>query len=1126
MPHRLFYISFLLVLNCLSERSCVIADEISFEKQIRPILNRHCAECHGPEVQKSDLRLDARHTALRGGSSGPAIVAGDSDNSELLRRITSQDPDDRMPPEGDRLPSSDVELLKRWIDAGAIWPESEYDRNAAVDPRLQHWSFQPLKPVAIPEVAEDRLSVGFVQNEIDRFILQRLQQSGLQPNERADRRTLIRRATFDLIGLPADPHRIDEFFSDDQPDAWSKRVDELLASPRYGERWAQHWLDVVRYADTHGFEVNTPRDNAWRYRDYVINALNENKPYDQFLREQLAGDIYAADAATGFLVASAVLLPGQIGADDESKRLARQDALDEIIAGTSSAMLGLTIACARCHDHKFDPISQHDYYSLQAYFSGVEYGDRPIQDEETRRNRDRLKDLEPSLAKLEAQVRAFEPRTFQGRTLILDESDQSVVTRLKKENGPGVNLPGAQRGYRDDPGAPDRIGNLSAGQYTWWDNVPGEDVMTWDPQVAGTFRLWLSWGAHGSGVHTRDARYILDQDGNLATREDQRELAQIDQYFLAGISEGDTEKVPLWSGLRMAGLIELTEDSRIILRGGDTGTGITADVIVLQEDFGAGETPWPLLREAVTARQNVERFPIVRAKYVRFTTWETIDSDQHEPCIDELEVYGPADAQRNLALAQLGTKPSSSGNLSETGIHQLKHINDGQYGNSHSWISNKLGRGWVQLEFAETEEIDRVVWSRDRDGKFHDRLPVRYQISASEDGQNWQSICSDQDRVPMGSAFDPVLAILRDASPDARVNVTELVQSLEQLRAEKSRLETPRMAFAGVFREPDRTFLLRRGDPEQRMNETFPAVPTVFRRIAENLNSSAVTTSTTNSEQQRRVALAEWISSPGNPLTARVMVNRIWQGHFGIGLVETSNDFGVNGTQPTHPELLDWLAAEFIRSGWSVKHMHRLIMNSGTYQQSSRIQPQSAELDRNNRLLSRYSSRRLESEAIRDCLLHISGELNLAMGGPGYSFFNSRGGLDGFVPRQEFTANEMRRMIYSHKVRMEQVPVFGAFDCPDAGQSLPRRGQSTTAIQALNLFNSPFVMDRAAKFSQQISSATELDITQKIYLTFRRTLGRVPSETELQAANSVVQTHGLEILCRVLMNSSEFLFIP
>jgi hypothetical protein len=306
-------------------------------------------------------------------------------------------------------------------------------------------------------------------------------------------------------------------------------VEELLDSPRYGERWAQHWLDVIRYADTHGFEVNTPRDNAWHYRDYVIRALNEDKPYDQFVREQLAGDVFNADAATGFMVASAVLLPGQIGADDVSKRLARQDALDEIIVGTSSTMLGLTIGCARCHDHKFDPITSHDYYSLQAYFAGVEYGDRPLRDADFEQKKSQAVELNQKIAELQNQLQSYEPIARAGRTLLLDEENKAVVTYLKQENGPGTNPAGTKPGYKDETGAPDRLSNISQGRYTWWNNVPGEDVMTYNPGVAGRFQLWLSWGAHGSGVHTRDARYVLDQDGDP-------QLAKIRLSWLASIS--------------------------------------------------------------------------------------------------------------------------------------------------------------------------------------------------------------------------------------------------------------------------------------------------------------------------------------------------------------------------------------------------------------------------------------------------------------------------------------------------------------------------------------------------------------------------------------------------------------
>jgi hypothetical protein len=347
------------------------------------------------------------------------------------------------------------------------------------------------------------------------------------------------------------------------------------------------------------------------------------------------------------------------------------------------------------------------------------------------------------------------------------------------------------------------------------------------------------------------------------------------------------------------------------------------------------------------------------------------------------------------------------------------------------------------------------------------------------------------------------------------------------------------MVFAGSFREPEKTYLLRRGDPEQRLEETHPRVPTVFATLTATSGETSVSNSThtdpvaandrdpkLTAEQQRRLDLADWIASPDNPLTARVMVNRIWLQHFGRGLVDTANDFGINGTLPTHPELLDWLAAEFIRSGWSVKHMHRLILNSTTWKQSSAIVPEAASVDRDNTLLWRFSSRRLEGEIIRDTMLAVSGELNLKMGGPGFNFFKTRGGLDGFPPLEEFSVEEMRRMIYSHKVRMEQVPVFGAFDCPDGGQSMPRRGRSTTAIQALNLFNSRFVTDRADSFAASVLRDVPHGEDRQVVAAFQKALGRQPSNTELTASLQVVREHGLATLCRVLYNSSEFLFVP
>ncbi|MCA9154482.1 MAG: DUF1553 domain-containing protein, partial [Planctomycetales bacterium] len=320
------------------------------------------------------------------------------------------------------------------------------------------------------------------------------------------------------------------------------------------------------------------------------------------------------------------------------------------------------------------------------------------------------------------------------------------------------------------------------------------------------------------------------------------------------------------------------------------------------------------------------------------------------------------------------------------------------------------------------------------------------------------------------------------------------------------------------------TYVLRRGDPEQRLDRIGPRVPELFANVS--LESSESNTAALDTpEQDRRLALADWVASPDNPLTARVMVNRVWQYHFGRGLVDTPNDFGVNGARPSHPELLDWLASEFIDSGWSIKHLQRLIVLSATYRQSGQIEPTAEEVDGDVRLLWRYPSRRLEAEAIRDSMLAISGELNLEMGGPGFNFFQTRGGLNGFPPVENFGPNELRRMIYQHKIRMEKVPVFGAFDCPDAGQAMPVRSQSTTAIQALNLFNSQFVMDRAAAFAERIRSEAS-DVDGQVARAFALTFGREPSNAEQAACRRTVDQHGLEPLCRVLFNSNEFLFVP
>jgi len=812
-----------------------------------------------------------------------------------------------------------------------------------------HWAFQPLSQAEPPQPK----AVGWARTVPDLWILDALERAGIEASPEADRIAWLRRVHFDLTGLPPTPEETLAFQRDSRPDATERVAESLLQSPAYGERWGQQWLDVVRYADTHGFEVNTERPNAWPYRDYVIRAFNADTPYPDFIREQLAGDQVGRDAATGFLVTASVLLPGQIGADDISKRLARQDALDEIVVNTAQSFLGLSIGCARCHDHKFDPISSRDYYGMQAFFAGVEYGDRELTDPESQARR--------------------------------------------------------------------------------------EDIRRWKEHTATV----------------------------VAT------LSRLEPLARPGTPAGN----PL-----------------------------------------LGSTTATTARVAVKARMNSDRFAAVTTRRVRFTVLET---NSLEPCIDELEVWDLE--SRNVALASAGTQVRSSGDTTVENRHELRFIHDGQYGNSHSWMSHEKGRGWVVLEFPEPRRIDRVSWARDREGEFSDRLATAYRIEVGTDSGDWITVADASDRKPFegrnptADEWELPAAALAELDPRSRQQTQTLLD--ERLRLERAiaGAVASQHAFAGIFRKPDRIHLLRRGDPEQPGPEVSPAVPEVLGTVR--LPADAP-------EPERRHALANWLTQPNAPLIARVMVNRIWQGHFGTGLVDTPSDFGRTGSRPSHSGLLDWLAREFIANGGSAKHLHRLIVLSSTYRQSSGHRKEAAALDADARLLWRYPARRLDSEPIRDAMLAVSGELNRQRGGRGFDLFDQRGGLSGFKPVESFSAEGLRRMIYSHKVRREPESVFGAFDCPDAGQSTSRRRESTTPIQALNLWNSRFTLERSSAFARRVRQEAGARPQNQVQRAFLLALSRPATPAEEHEALEALRGQDLEVLCRALLNSNEFLFIP
>jgi hypothetical protein len=906
---------------------------IDFDRDIRPILANHCCDCHGDAAQESQLRLDDVVGILKAGESGePLFVRGSGTDSLLIQRVTAENPKERMPLDAEPLSTAQIALLKAWIDGGAKIPG---DEAAAASLKLttEHWSFQPVKRPTIPASGD-----AFVRNPIDEFVLARLREKDLAPSQPADKRTLIRRLYLVAQGLPPTPEEVQAFVDDRRPDAYDRLVDEALASPRYGERWARHWMDVVRYADTNGFETNRERKTAWHYRDWIIESLNADKPYDQFIREQLAGDALGVDAATGFLVAGAYDV---VKAPDINLTLAqRQDELADMVNTTGTAFMGLTMGCARCHNHKFDPILQRDYYAMQAVFAGVQHGERPLR-------------------------KAMDAAAIQ------------------------------------------QLAELQAEQTT---------------------------------IQAALARFV--EKAAVPTRTD-------------------------------------------------------------------GDRP---LRPPVNPRLNEDRFTPMEVRSIRFTI--TACSGGNEPCIDELEVYDTSG--QNIALASAGGTPSASGTLAGYEIHQLEHLNDGQVGNDRSWISSAANTGWVRIDFPALARIERVIWGRDRSERFNDRLPTQYVIEVSSEPDKWVTVASSVDRQPFAGVQDRN-AFLAQLSTEDAAAARQLQQELEAVQRRIASLSGTETGWVGTFRQPEKTHRLYRGEPTQPREVVAPDVLSVLGTLGMAVDEL---------EQQRRVKLANWIANREHPLTARVLVNRLWHYTFGQGIVDTPSDFGHNGGRPTHPELLDWLADEFMQHGWSIKHMLRLILNSATFQQSSTPRAEALSVDTAGRYLWRYTPRRLEAEAIRDSMLAASGALDLKMGGRGFYLMNVvEENVMHYFPKEKYTAAEFRRMVYLFRIRQTTDSVFASFDCPDGGQVMAKRSRSNTPLQALNLFNSTFVLQQSEMLAERIRRAAGDSPESQVVWAFERFYGRPPDDYERQLSAALVREQGLTSFCRALFNSSEFLFV-
>jgi len=895
--------------------------KVNFEDDILPLFEDYCIDCHGPDKQKSGFRVDRRVHLLKGGDSGlPAVIPMNPGKSYMIEVIKSDDPEIGMPPKGGKLFDDEVELLEQWIAEGAVWPGQMEDK---IEEGTDHWAFQSVERPAIPQKSD---------NPIDAFLNRRLEEEGIPVNKKTDPLSLIRRASMVLTGLPPQPSRVADFlvdYKENSEQAYVELVDELLASPHFGERWAQHWLDVIRWAETNGSESNLYRKLAWVYRDYVIRVFNQDVPYDEFIRQQLAGDGMGVGEALGFLVAGPHVPAATVGQEPSAIRQARADRMDEIMQTVGASMLGVTMSCARCHNHKFDPISIQDYYSMTAVFQDIEFGSRfpEFSDEHPRKTK--ANEIWKDIAKNRSKIR--------------------------------------------------------------------KKTTTWEED----------WGGYKE-VH--------------------------------------------WKPLEVVGL---------------------------RLNFWSG--------------------------YVG---------------LDEVEIFGLPAENINLANASNGTKVKTDLAFAQQGDRfPVTRVIDGKYGTQRwqaSYNKEKKQNPWLEFTFEKPVKVGRLRMSSNREYYFEtDYLEQKNKFNFDKflvnvklvDG-SWEEIASIQK--------------IRDFMKREK-SVGDAVGEINHL-AYKLSEEGPRPSFVGNFIQPKITHVLHRGSPENPRDIVPPAAPKIL--------SGDLGIDNTASGRARRAEFAEWMVGKKNPLTARVMANRIWQHVFGAGLVVTGGDFGRAGASPSHPELLDWIAAEFSNPSrpegtpWSMKELIRIFVTSDAFQRSNQPSDIGLEKDATSSLLWRFPPRRVEAEVIRDGILLASGKLNRKMGGRSYRIHNIKKTYAQWEVLNNFGPETWRRMIYQERMRRVDDQIFTAFDFPDCGQVRAKRPVSTTPLQALNLMNSDFVVDQAKHLATRAMNESNANLKASVIRVFELIFSRKPMKEELNASLQIAKDRGLEIVCRALINSNEYAFLP
>jgi hypothetical protein len=931
---------------------------VDFDRDIRPILSDNCFTCHGPDEKQrmADLRFDAKD-----GGAFRVVTPGDSIHSVLYARVSTDQKSKRMPPVGNGLTEKQIALIKEWIDTGAKWET--------------HWSFVPPKRVPPPTV----VTKTWVKNPIDQFILARLEQEHLTPSAEADKTTLLRRVTFDLTGLPPTLAEVDSFLADKSPNAYEKRVDTLLARPQYGERMAMQWLDLARYSDTHGYHIDSHRE-MWHWRDWLIQAFNRNEPYDQFTVDQLAGDLIPnatvdQKVATGFNRNHMINFEG--GAIPEEYQ--NEYVVDRLEA-TSNVFMGLTMGCARCHDHKYDPISQKDFYRFYAFFNTI---------------------------------------PEQG----LDGKKGNAV--------PILQLPDAQQGVR--------LAELKSGiesrEKMFEEKAVGALLEKWEPHLAAAPRngLLAHYALDGSlgdsSGNYRDGRFLMGEAGfNAGIVNREAEFDAQTQAEFGTFNVGDSFAISFWyrSGAKEpvdvfdGGRFSFNTDEAIPVGNLQRGAHLT---------FRAGA------------------FEITTKRRLPNSTWYQLTVNCSDKGI-ELLVDGQAESVDARKVAPGGEKLALRTAKGFRG--QLDELR----------IYNRL------LTTAEVENLKDVE-------------PASASLRIAKRSKEQEARLRDY-------------FLTHAAAEPYRSNWS----TLKAMKAQKEALDSivPTTMVMEEMAKPRETAVLARGDYRNRGDIVQPGVPTMLPPLPKGAPLN-------------RLTLAKWLVDPSHPLTARVAVNRYWQLYFGTGLVKTVEDFGSQGEPPSHPELLDWLATEFIRTNWDVKAMQKLIVTSAAYRQASKVTPELEERDPENRLIARGPRFRLPAEMVRDNALSISGLLKERVGGPSVFPYQPKGlweetAFGDVYSAQTYTPSHgddlYRRGMYTFWKRTSGPPSLITFDAPIREKCVARRSVTNTPLQALVLLNDPVYLEASRSLAHRILTEAPNDPGKRIAYAFRLATARVPRAQELQ----------------------------